>query len=179
MNNVFSIESKAVRFMRDRNPSAPKSLEAEVADLRRLVAQLVNNQRGLLQAVYYITNPIKHDADRDNSLKLLRSLLADYEKREFPKPKSDDINYVIEEWKRVAGENRWVRALRLFASVGGNIKWYGGYPVSATSDVDGGGILNFELYDQNWESMGIMSRLKDIHACYNRLRGVRLVEVNY
>jgi hypothetical protein len=177
MNNVFEIN--AARSMLDWKPQPPKSLEAEVADLRRLVAQLVNNQRGLLQAVHHIISPVKRDADRDGLLTLLRALLADYEQREFPKPKSDDINYVINEWARVAGENRWVRALRLFASVGGNIKWYGGYPVSATADVDGDGILNFELYDQNWESVGPTSRLKDIHACYNRLRGVRLVKVNY
>ena len=78
--------------------------------------------------------------------------------------------YVAEKWECWCGETAWSKAMREFASLGGMVTWYCGYPQSASAIP-----LTFTLHRPNGEQIetGGSSRLRDIREAIRQLKGVR------
>lgn len=66
---------------------------------------------------------------------------------------------IADAWAHWCGENRWTKALREFHDLGGLVRWWCGYPQSASAIP-----LTFELFRADGTALASEHRLKDIRA---------------
>jgi hypothetical protein len=130
--------------------------ERDVPHEFKLVQQLLSQQEVIMRALLYLISNEKSDVERDDIKKYLKIHTQSRNERIFTLPViSEDIDYVIEKWTEECGpKNRWIKALKGFAEMGGNIKWYSGYPHT-------GAVMSFVLISPEGEELR-GHRLKDI-----------------
>lgn len=66
---------------------------------------------------------------------------------------------VARAWEVWCGDTPWSRSLRRFGELGGQVRWWGGYPRSASAIP-----LTFGLFAPDGSKLPSRSRLKDIRA---------------
>lgn len=82
------------------------------------------------------------------------------------KPVMESANIIANDWADWCGENTpWVKALREFASFGGLVTWWCGYPQSKSAIP-----LTFSLHRLDGTKLPCAYRLKDIRAAVAILR---------
>lgn len=78
------------------------------------------------------------------------------------------INAVADAWEAWCGPTRWSNGLKRLAELGGSIKWWCGYPRSASAIP-----LTFELFRPDGSKFPSGYRLRDIEAAVAELESRR------
>jgi hypothetical protein len=144
---------------------------AERPEILELVKEIhktvTTDRREYAEALKWLMSPTKNDKIRDEILRRLERIISQTREKEARKPKSDNIDEVIEIWAEAIGENAiWVKLLKRLRLLGGTIKWYSGIPrVDLYSD--------FELYGLEGERLSFQSRLQDIKEAIEKLRAMQ------
>jgi hypothetical protein len=141
-------------------------------DIAQILEGLVAIQKPMARALKYLLTNNKKDVERDLTLHEIEAILTIFDDPNEIKPLSEDIHQVIREWAGECGlNNRWVKALKGFADVGGNVKWYDGFPRP-------GEWPQFEIYDKFWVLIDARANLQKLKEATKSILGISRV-INY
>jgi hypothetical protein len=146
--------------------------DATLNDFMEHLEKLFHALKPIVEYVRHDLSNTKKDVDRDRIIRQADIVLTMFDDPGVIKPLSEDIHEVIRQWAGECGlANRWVKALKGFADVGGNVKWYDGFPHP-------GQWPQFELYDKYWVLIDAQGNLTKLKETTKRMLGISRI-VNY